>query len=624
MKNISEKKEVIILSLILLAGLVLRLWDYAAFSLTNDELSALYRTNYNSLHDLIAQGVGIDYHPAGVQVFLYYWVKIFGNSEVALRFPFVIAGTLSILFTYLFSRRWFNANAALLAAAFVAFLPFPVIYSQIARPYASGIMLSGLLAWLWSIVLRPKENEQKHIFFWSIALAFAFAFNLYNHYFSGLLAFIIGISGLSLLNRKNLLPYLLALFLASLLFLPHIPMTLHHLAKGGLSTWLGKPDPDWPLEHLALVFRSLFVVVLIIAAIGQSYYNKRTEKSKAALPIRILLALFFLLPFLTGFFYSLLVNPVLQHSILIFSLPFLLVWITSFVPENLKTSYLLTGIALIFVLQFLPEPTSKQPLISKQDFKEIAHVLKKWQQEFPADRTIRFMESNSPDYIKYYLKEDSTNIRFAQWKFRNDADLQRLKNILDTTSAVYLHYTILTTDNPLALNMMHNRFPKVIQHHYLAANTRAILLARGEYSPLYPLSNNPLAHYATPADSSIILDSLPYSKGLQYTFNEIDKPLPLYLQASIDINKFQANTAIKMVIQISDKNGNNSYWNGVPLHYFLNTDSVQEVRISYILPQAGPETKELKVYLWNPNLEEFRYKNLKMELGEITLKTAVQ
>jgi hypothetical protein len=75
-----------------------------------------------------------------------------------------------------------------------------------------------------------------------------------------------------------------------------------------------------------------------------------------------------------------------------------------------------------------------------------------------------------------------------------------------------------------------------------------------------------------------------------------------------------------LVIQITDNNGNSSYWNGVALHYFLNTDSVQKVRLSYILPETGPENKELKVYLWNPAKEKFRFRNLKIELREMDFK----
>src|SRR5690606_31293576 len=94
--------------------------------------------------ELIDLGVCKDTHPAGVQVFLFYWIKLFGISEAAVRLPFVIAGILSVLLVYLIAKRWFNETVALLSAAAIAFLEFPITYSQLARPYASGLLFSLL------------------------------------------------------------------------------------------------------------------------------------------------------------------------------------------------------------------------------------------------------------------------------------------------------------------------------------------------------------------------------------------------------------------------------------------------------------------------------------------------
>src|SRR6187455_1639790 len=91
-------KDRILLLVILAAAAFLRFFHLGGFSLSNDELSALVRTEFGSLRELIDQGIRVDAHPAGVQIFLYYWIKIWGISETALRFPFALAGTLSVLF----------------------------------------------------------------------------------------------------------------------------------------------------------------------------------------------------------------------------------------------------------------------------------------------------------------------------------------------------------------------------------------------------------------------------------------------------------------------------------------------------------------------------------------------
>ena len=87
----------VVLAVILLVGGYLRLSGLSDVSLTNDELSALNRTNYESYATMLSEGVAeIDYHPAGVQSFEYFWVKLFGESTFALRLPFAVFGILSI------------------------------------------------------------------------------------------------------------------------------------------------------------------------------------------------------------------------------------------------------------------------------------------------------------------------------------------------------------------------------------------------------------------------------------------------------------------------------------------------------------------------------------------------
>lgn len=58
------KTEKVILAIILFIGAALRIYNFWDFSLSNDELSALARLNFDSFSDLIMNGVRIDGHPA--------------------------------------------------------------------------------------------------------------------------------------------------------------------------------------------------------------------------------------------------------------------------------------------------------------------------------------------------------------------------------------------------------------------------------------------------------------------------------------------------------------------------------------------------------------------------------
>ena len=620
MKINTNKTEYIILGIIIMIGLVLRLYNYSSLSLSNDELSAIYRLNYKSFHDLISQGVGIDFHPAGVQIFLFYWVKIFGNSEASVRLPFVIAGTLAILFTYLFSRRWFGTAPALFSAAAITLLEFPLNYSQIARPYASGLMLSLLLAWLWSIVLFPKEKEKKHIWMYAIFLGIAFSLNLYNHYFSGLLAFIIGVSALVFINRDNIKPYILALIIGSALFIPHIPMTLHHMSKGGLSTWLGAPSWWWPIWHIETVFTSFFTLFIIL--IVTRYLRNKSVIANVNSKIRTLLLVFFLLPFGIGFFYSLFINPVLQNSVLIFSMPFIIVWVFSFIPSELNKntlwSLLLISSTMIYSSYF--DRWSKSP--DNQNFKGIAQWLIDWNNNFPNQTKIWIMDSNSPDYIKYYLKEDTVNIKFSQWKIRDEQDLMQLKNILDTTIAEQLNYVVLSNPNNIAFYMIANKYPYVYSHLIHAPNSEAYLLSKVIHPGVENLLNIqdfPMARFSTYNDSIVNLKNITYSSGLEFYFTKslIDSlgPVSLSVKTKMQISSSSNNSKSHLVFSISYQDGKESFWQSAPLRFFLRNGYQTPLFYQQYLPYIEEEAI-LKVYLWNPEQEDIKIRNLEIYLYE--------
>jgi len=73
------KEEYIIPALLVLAFLI-RICCYSSFSYSNDELSAIYRATYDTFGELVSKGFFVDGHPGGIQVWLFYWMKLFGSG----------------------------------------------------------------------------------------------------------------------------------------------------------------------------------------------------------------------------------------------------------------------------------------------------------------------------------------------------------------------------------------------------------------------------------------------------------------------------------------------------------------------------------------------------------------
>ena len=72
----SNKLDYILLGIIIAVAAVLRLWKLGQVPFMHDEFSALIRTDFDNLHDLVTKGIIADTHPAGVQFFLFLWAKI--------------------------------------------------------------------------------------------------------------------------------------------------------------------------------------------------------------------------------------------------------------------------------------------------------------------------------------------------------------------------------------------------------------------------------------------------------------------------------------------------------------------------------------------------------------------
>lgn len=289
--------------------------------LSHDELSAIVRLDFNSFSDLIDYGVREDGHPAGVQVFLWLWSRVFGTSALAIRLPFLLMGIGSVMLVYVIARRWYGEWPALLPTAVLAVTQFTVYYSVIARPYIAGLFLMLCMLYCWTRILLNKEYKLH----WLALLALSAALCAYTHYFCMLSAFLLGLAGLLFVDRHQWWRYLLACMGAVLLFLPHWGITSHQLFDlqgiGGAGGWLGKPTPSFLPEHLRYLFHYSWMVTGV-AVVGYLLVFNFQDFRKNIKLISVSW-LMWLLPLAIGYFYSVKVNPVLQFSSLIFVFPFL-------------------------------------------------------------------------------------------------------------------------------------------------------------------------------------------------------------------------------------------------------------------------------------------------------------
>ncbi len=322
-----------LMALLLLGG-VLRFWDLPHLPYTHDELSALVRI-YPTLSETVSKGVmELDTHPPGVQVFEWLWTKLFSMREADVKLPFIIMGLLSIVLLYRFALAWTGAGAALMLATLLATLQYTVFYSQLARPYAAGLFTTALLADQLTRYLAFGERRML------IGAGIAIVLSAYVHHFSLLLATLMALTGLLLVGRERRKAYVIMCFATVLLYLPNVPIILHQLGQGGLAGWLPPPGDGWLADYAAYVSHwsmsmGIGLVVVVLASITLVLLQ-----GGASGPARWFLLLWGIIPLAVGYAYSVWRAPVLQYSVILFSFPYLVLFVLQGVTHLPRKSVL--------------------------------------------------------------------------------------------------------------------------------------------------------------------------------------------------------------------------------------------------------------------------------------------
>lgn len=325
---------------------LLRFWRLWEMPFMHDETSALIRL-YPSLWETIRSGVAQqDTHPPGVQVFEWLWTKVFGSSEFAVKFPFVVMSLTALVLIYRTAMAWSNATTALVISTLLATLQYTVLYGQLARPYAAGLFATALFA---DQLTRWLAQGRVSNLVW---MGIAAVLSAYTHHFALLLVGLMGISGLLLARPNERLGYILMGALVLLCYLPNIPIFLNQLAQGGLDGWLAPPDRFWIADHAWWIAHTTWwlalPLILLLSGSFVGLLRKREDRSTG-----FWLYLFWgLTPLLIGLGYSAWRAPVIQHSVLIFSFPYLIIALLMGLGELGRTRTLLLcgGLAAIATL----------------------------------------------------------------------------------------------------------------------------------------------------------------------------------------------------------------------------------------------------------------------------------
>lgn len=614
--------ELLLLLGCLLLGLALRVGNPSELAFINDELSTWAKVSYDSVGGVIANIKAVDSHPVGLYVFMYYWTGIFGTSEWAIKLPFILMSFGAMGLVYQLGKLWFSRATGLLALAAFATLQFPIWWSHIARQYQSGSFLTLLMVYCWTQWLVKGRPEKRY--WWGFVLAGTAA--CYNHYFSGLFAALVGLTGLLWVNRAQLGKYIGAGVLMVGFFLPHISITLFQLKHADGHLWYGVPDSSFFSRHIRYLFHYSWYclgVTVLVACLGvvYHYYNRKKQTAPATkiTKLRWTALLWFVGLPLFGYWYSVQFSPILRPSHLLFSFPYLLLLLFSFYDNGLKKSFLVALVLLLIV-------SNGSSLVSNRRHFEVVHThpyqhfiknTKNFLAEHPRD-SVTIILGENPLYLSYY-KTYYNSLFDHHSSFDPTLNMGQVRQIIAKEGRPYLIVGTLT-DELLAYVL--EVYPYTYQRSY------------GINYEYHILSKHPVAN---PAPSLLLFEERATwepSAFWRFEPQQVQRPAvgnPFYVlqeewgptfEASFDsltttkhcwvdvaLSLQGADSSVwepsgTLVVEFLDANDSTLAWHGVAAQSQLKaTEEEQTLYLSYRLAHQAIYTHAapmfLRVYFWN-------------------------
>jgi uncharacterized membrane protein len=429
----------IALGIILLIAAGLRFSGLEKESLWADELESWRISSVETPGEVIRL-CQRDVHPPAYQLFLWVWIKGFGDSPTALRLPSAIFGVLAVGMMFLLGRRWLTDKEALIAAGLMAVLWFAVYYSQESRSYALNLLLSLVSFYAWREILTELKTGKKIPWKWIIGYVFVGALGAYNHYFMlNLLLVQAALIGVYLLGQWKELGIAIGMYLAmALLFIPWMPSFFEDLGMSGF--WIPEPGWDFYFQFFRRAFFYHAVLSGCVAALigmGVAWPDRGEKQSGRE---RIILIVWALAPFLIAFLKSKIGTPVLTYQNLIITLPALYLlaargFAAISLPKNLNLWA--GGTFVLAALVYLLGIKNYYSTTEKMEYREaVAHVLSA---PAPQESSLYLSYDHYPAYFGYYFREVAVKPRATSGEM---ADWPGVKSMITSSGKTTLFYMV--------------------------------------------------------------------------------------------------------------------------------------------------------------------------------------
>lgn len=391
----------------------------------------------------LLRGLAAEPHPPLFFISQHFWLRLFGNSEAAMRSLGLLLSCISIFAAYELGKVIANHRCGLIVASLLSLNPFFFFQSLNVRMYNS-LILWVILSALASLQLLTQTLSRRQQFFWNIILIFSVTFGLMTFYQYAYFILALGV-------------------LAVFIYYQHSYQIFLHFMRISLGFLLGIPWIVWgfsqQIKNADLgrfnTTNNIFISFLLhLRDVGESLgVNLLVGDWQTSLPLNLIVTIGFLF-FLILFGATCILwhpnRPKLGIALILSLFPLLIAFCVDFatqkytLAENSKSIIILPGTLLLLSLAISHISTRWQkPLIatllifylslSFGDFsirnRQMFHSINNLIQQQPTTPTLIAMNSRAWGYVlrlAYYIKPNAAVMLLAQESANLSPNLEKL------------------------------------------------------------------------------------------------------------------------------------------------------------------------------------------------------
>jgi hypothetical protein len=162
-KNLRLYLPLFLFLLILVSGIALRVYQID-YNFDGDEIFSV-RAASGSFSRMIDVSIEDRPHPPLHNILLFFWIKVFGSSEVSVRMLSVLASLLFLLVLYRLALLLMPIWSALFVLSICSLSPFFIYYGQQARPYSLTCLFAALSVYLLLKVQKDPSTRNAVLYF---------------------------------------------------------------------------------------------------------------------------------------------------------------------------------------------------------------------------------------------------------------------------------------------------------------------------------------------------------------------------------------------------------------------------------------------------------------------------